>query len=322
VPHALRHIAAVAQDAASIALAYVREDGALGVSVLRLDAASPSLVSDVALPEAARSDHAPAIVWQPVDEARYGVTRVLSVFYRAAGDSGELIQASADRADRPFQLRTVVDTHGNALSSARGPTLAALGTGELCGVFPDGEGYARFFCYDALSDAFVDLSRAAFYAGLGPYSAGEVGIAYHYYRDGDGLPVSDDASRGAIHLAFTEVDPDSKRYPDIPSLLVSQWLSAAHGARERVDFRWRGRLIDQWTTLAPATRVAFYEDEASDALAAIMNVRHSNGSSQIDFLPLADGSFDAALGAGNDFQIMEHGICAVLRGNAICGDTR
>jgi hypothetical protein len=319
VPHALRHIAAVEQDAGSIALAYVREDRALGVSVLRLDAASPSLVSDVALPEDARSDHAPAIVWQQVDAARYGVARVLSVFYRAAGDTGELVQASTDRADRPFQLRAVLDANGNALSSARGPTLAALGTGELCAVFPDVEGYARFFCYDARSDAFTDLSRAAFYAGLGPFSAGEVGIAYHYYRDADGLPVTDDASRGAVYLAFTEVDPDSKRYSDIPSLLISQWLSAAHAARERIDFRWRGRLIDQWTTLAPATRVAFYEDESSDGLAALMNVHHSNGSSQIDFLPVADGSFDAALGAGNDFQIMERGICAVLRGNAICG---
>jgi hypothetical protein len=142
---------------------------------------------------------------------------------------------------------------------------------------------------------------------------------YHYYRDADGLPVTDDASRGALYLAFTEVDPDSKRYPDIPNLLLSQWLNAAHGAKERIDFRWRGRLIDQWTTLAPATRVAFYEDESSDALVALMNVHRGNGSSQIDVLPLADGSFDAALGAGNDYRIMEHGICAGLRGNGVCG---
>lgn len=40
---------------------------------------------------------------------------------------------------------------------------------------------------------------------------------------------------------------------------------------------------------------------------------------RIELLPVADGAFAAELGAGDDFAVMERGICTGLRGAKWCG---
>jgi hypothetical protein len=120
-------------------------------------------------------------------------------------------------------------------------------------------------------------------------------------------------------LSFTE--PDSARTPDNPHWLISEWLSAKHGAFAQIDFRWRGSVIDQWTNLVPGTGVALYEDETLSALKALMAIRDGKtGATRIDFLPFADGAYDEDFGTGNDFEVMERGICVGLRGVKPCGD--
>lgn len=37
------------------------------------------------------------------------------------------------------------------------------------------------------------------------------------------------------------------------------------------------------------------------------------------FLPLAEGSFDATLRGGDDFVVMERGLCLALRPESWCG---
>jgi hypothetical protein len=317
---ALRHVAAHALEDGGVALALVSTRGEL--SVARIDDlfGQARITSRVALPLAPTS-HAPAIVALDVDEHRYGAQRLLSVFCRrGTGAVAPLVQASALGAQGPFVVREVRDDADHAIESARDPAFASLGSGELCGVFADHEGFLRFHCYDKASDRFRDLSRQAFYAGLGPQTAGRPQLAYHRYRLADGAPV-DGKSRGALIVAFSE--EQTEREPNTPHFLVSEWLDADHSAASRIHFRWRGRVIDQWTNLAGGTGVALYEDEQLSALKALMAVQAADGGDiRIDFLPFADAAYDARMAAGNDFRVMERGICARLRGDKVCGGPR
>jgi hypothetical protein len=179
------------------------------------------------------------------------------------------------------------------------------------------ESFVRFYCYDVASDRWLDLSARAFDVGLGPSTGDAPGLAYHRYRDSSGAPVSDDSSRGALYLAFSEPGSRSALFPNNPHFFVSEWLSKAHGAREQISFRWRGRIINEWTQLATGTGIALHD--SGEHLQALIVQRSGTGSLRLDYLPYADGEIDEELGSGNDFQVMERGLCSGIRSEAECG---
>ncbi|HKU38779.1 MAG TPA: hypothetical protein VJR89_11550, partial [Polyangiales bacterium] len=293
----LAQIALLADGDAAAWLAYLREDGQLGLARLELRQGALELREDQAL-AGAFSNHAPAL-------ARAGAG--VRVLYRAR--DGALFEAQAGRTSR------VLDTQRRAIAVGLAPSLLALGTGELCGVFPDHEGYVRFYCEE--QSGWRDLTSSAFYAALGPKTSGPVGLAYHRYRASDGGSITPDVTRGAVMLSFTEPESASAKYPDNPHYFVSEWLSAAHPAREALYFRWRGSVIDEWTTLEPGTGLALYEDEQLSALKALMLAKLP-AALHLDFLPFADGVHAERLGSGNDFELMANGICEGLRGRGGC----
>jgi hypothetical protein len=316
----LRHIAISADAAQPIALALVTADEQLAVAELLPGDAALEASSPRAIP-GARTTQAPAVVWMDVGEPFYGANRALGVFFVAPGEpAGALMQASAASPAGPFFVRPVLDTALRPITSTQGPSLLSLGTGELCGAFPDAEGYIRFYCYDASRDLWNDRSAQAFYATLGPQTGSPVELGYHRYRAADGSLLGG-AQRGAVYLSFTEPASGTSGPPDNPNLLISQWLDVHEPARDAIDFRWRGSFIDQWTHLAPGTRVALHEDGSGAASVALMAVRAQDGA-RIDLLPHADGIFEGQLGDGNDFEVMERGICAELRGKSACGSPK
>jgi hypothetical protein len=105
--------------------------------------------------------------------------------------------------------------------------------------------------------------------------------------------------------------------PNLPWLLISETLPTQRPASGGPRFRWQGQLINQWTTLVPGAGVALYEDDSLSALKALLPLA-GREQNQLLFLPLADGSYGARLGSGNDFRVMETGICTGLRGRARC----
>jgi hypothetical protein len=259
----------------------------------------------------ARSDHAPALV-------RLG-DGGLRVMYREQAESGALMQASAPGPDGPFAISPVLDTSGATIRIGLAPSTALLGTGEWCAAFPDPERYVRFYCYEPKADAWRDLTRTAFFEGSGPQTAGPVGIAYHRYRKADGSTVTEDATRGAVYLSFTEPESPYAKSPDNPHFYLSEWLSQAQPAMRGINFRWRGSVIDEWTNLAAGTSLALYEDENLSALKGLMLAKLASPDAlHLDFLPFADGAHEDLLGSGNDFEAMERGICEGLRGAAAC----
>jgi hypothetical protein len=314
----LRHIAGLALSEGRLLLSYVREAGALRLAVLQSAGGAAAVLSDVALP--GRTEHAPSLGWLAVDERYYGVNRILALIFRAAG-SGEIWQVGARDSGGPFVARRLLDPGGASIASARGPSFASLPSGETCGVFPDREAFMRFYCYAPERDAWLDLSQRAFDAPLGPQTSGSVGMALHRYRDLTGAAIGGDSSRAALYLSFTEPESSSAHYPDNPHFLVSEWLSATHAAREQISFRWRGSVITEWTNLAPGTALALYEDAGLANLHALMALRHeATHTTRLELLPFADGIFDQPLAAGNDFEVMERGICMGLRSELECGD--
>jgi Metallo-peptidase family M12 len=305
----LRDFAVLEQGPAELLIGYVQQSGQLRLARVAVQGEVLELRGDVEL-RGARSVRAPAL-------ARSGSPQLLRVLYRA--DDNALMQASARDPAGPFHITPVFDAQGRAIQVALGPSVLALGTGELCGVFPDLESYVRFFCYEAEHDIWRDLSSSAFYAGLGPKTSGRVGLAYHLYRRSDGSLVTDDATRGALILSFTEPESPSAKYPDNPHYFVSEWLSAEHPARSELYFRWRGRVIDEWTTLEPGTGLALYEDPQLSAMKGLMLARVGDpASARLDFLPFADGAHEERLAAGNDFELMAQGICRGLHGAEGC----
>jgi hypothetical protein len=184
-------------------------------------------------------------------------------------------------------------------------------------VFPDADSFIRFYCYDAASDRWLDLSARAFNAGVGPRTGDAAGLAFHRYRDASGAPASGDGSRGALHLAFSEPESSSALFPNNPHLYISEWLSAAHGAREQISFRWRGRLITEWTQLAPGTGTSLLD--SGEHMQALMVQRTGTGAHRLDYLPNADGELDEPLNSGNDFEVMERGLCLGIHSETECG---
>jgi hypothetical protein len=71
--------------------------------------------------------------------------------------------------------------------------------------------------------------------------------------------------------------------------------------------------------VVPGTGVTLYEDETLSALKAALAVEVKD-TQRVDFLPFADGSFPAQLGSGNDFEVMERGICRGIRPARECGE--
>jgi hypothetical protein len=312
----LRSLAAAELAPERLVLATLDERGALSLQRLDLRAGATPLV-------AAGSGHAPAwdavaISWATLSKRKTGVERGL-MLVGSARDSGELVQWVL-RADGVGLLQRVgMDAEGRAIRSGGAPSLLELPTGELCAVFPDPERFVRIYVYRPDQDDWLELTSNAFDAALGPRTTGPVGMAFHRYRGADGAPLGGDASRGALYLSFTEPESATARNPDNPHYYVSEWLDAQHPARQQLHMRWRGRVITEWTNLAPGTGVALYEDERSVALHALLLEQTREGR-RLEFLPFADGTRNADLGGGSDFQVMERGICTGIRGESLCGD--
>lgn len=308
---ALRHIAGATWAKDQIALAYVSQDDALHLATFSVDDSGLHLASNSALPGAATRD-APALASFELAADRYGAARALGVLYRST--SGRIEQVWIANG---IARRAALDAQGDTIEGVHGPSVTVLPSGERCAVFPDAQANMRFYCYETASDRWRDLSARAFDIEIGPSTNGATALAYHRFRDASGAAPSDDDSRGALLLAFSEPESSAALYPNNPHFYLSQWLSAQHGAREQISFRWRGRVISEWTQLAAGSGMALLEGE--EHLQALLVQRVSGGTLRLDYLPYADGEVDETLDSGNDFQVMERGICLGLHSEAECG---
>jgi hypothetical protein len=123
-----------------------------------------------------------------------------------------------------------------------------------------------------------------------------------------------------LYVSYTEPPVPSVPHPENPHFLISEGVGPTQRVAEHVSLRWRGTVIDEWTTLLPGSGVVLAETREAGLTALMVMRDDAHGGARLAFLAHADGEFDAELGAGDDFAVMERGICTGIRGGAACGD--
>lgn len=187
--------------------------------------------------------------------------------------------------------------------------------GTTCGVFPDLENRIRLYCFN-LSEAWAaDVTSTAF-EGNPPVTHSKPSLVYKLPRHSEGYPAISSISLGQLWL----ITVNDKNVPRMH--ISSTNCTACHnpGVNASAGFRFTrgGHLGNWWTKLHDNSGVTLYEDNELSALKGVM-LRKKDDGGELNFLPLADGSFRADLKDGSDFQIMERGICLGIRGAAYCG---
>jgi hypothetical protein len=141
-----------------------------------------------------------------------------------------------------------------------------------------------------------------------------VGLAYHVFRSDTGVPLSNDPTQGQFLLA-TVAEWNLLR------MRMSSRLSSDKPPGVDTRFIRAGYLWDDWARTLPGTGITLFEDESLTAAKGVMFHAQAEGTQRLLFMGYADGSAPQMMKDGNDFQVMERGICAgVLSGNTSwCG---
>lgn len=280
------------------------------------------------LPLGDHTDTAPEIHVMRVDPANFGGDdHVVAIFYRHPLGGAYRWKTMANAwTSLVTSQGLVLDEAGSPIEGREAPTFVnwpydphGSPQGTSCGALTDTAGHVRIYCYDAGSNRFEQLPA---FEGQGPVTAGKPGLAYHAYRSYLGEPHLGDPSRGAFWLAVTEDHVEYDRVRVWISDPVSEQPGEALADLVFPDER-QGWFYNRWMNLIEGSGLVLYDDPTLGAMKALaVHDNHSDlyaWSRIARFYPFADGTFRAELRDGNDFHIMERGICAGLLGKPACG---
>ncbi|MCH9684991.1 MAG: hypothetical protein K0V04_26375 [Deltaproteobacteria bacterium] len=281
------------------------------------------------------TDKEPEVDWMRVEPESFdGYDKLIGLFYREK-QSGEyrwmtMTHPGAESATSQGPMR---DLSGGLLHGTQSPTFTAwpydpmtTDAGTICGAITDVEGKVGFYCYDRLANRFADLSWSAFPTATKPISAGKPGLAFRSYRSWIGLPQSGHVERGAMWLSVVVAHPKW----DYVNVWISDPVSDAGGeSLSEIYFpaERRGKFGSVWTNAVDGSGLALYDDAELGSMKALWLSDEINDedadpeedSDMVRFQPFADGTFRAQLTDGNDFQVMERGICRGLASSSYCG---
>lgn len=265
----------------------------------------------------------PELIALPVNPAFFGgATQVIATFYNFNGYYYWSYTSGLNQLWHWYDFMRTPD--GNAISASFGASLApwpaAGGTYPpqgACAAVADNTQRLGFYCYDRTNNNWTNLNNSLFER---PIVTTKPGLAYHTLRSSTGAPLGD-ATRGHFWLAYIDAGGaynnasyawhstvlDSTRPPSATTLSFPSNL--------------RSYFSDVWATTVPGAGISLYEDLQLGAMkgAWVRNNLTIAGSSYLNFMPFADGTFRASLRDGNDFHVMERVLCVVLRGDAYCG---
>lgn len=224
-----------------------------------------------------------------------------------------------------FASYNIKDTTGHEIDGSVSPTVVSwpsrgganhADVGTSCAVFVDRLQAARFYCYVKSSDRWQDFSAKMYQWIPMAHTPTKVGLAYHVLRNGTGGALGNDITRGQFWMTVapgsdTNGDGVIDPAPSKPELYISTYLSASNPPHPNIT-QWsvKGPYWDATQTVDTYTNVGLYEDES---ISAMKGTWFENNTS-ILFMPYADGTFNEPLKDGNDFQVMERGICMGVLG--------
>ena len=256
-----------------------------------------------------------------------GDDHVLAVFYRDVDGLYRWSTMTSPWAGFATYRGLLSDEMGDAIGGREAPSFSswpydqhATPDGTACGILTNDQGRVRMYCYDRDANHFEQVSA---FSGNPPMTDGKPGLAYHAYRSYDGTAKDGDPSRGSFWMTVTDDDPVYDRVRIWMSDPVS---SEASEALDDVFFppgRGHGFWDNVWTNVADGSGQALYDDESLGALKGL-SIRDDKGDVEattrhVRFAPFADGSFRTELRDGNDFRVMERGICRAIASASYCG---
>ncbi|MCA9706577.1 MAG: hypothetical protein KDK70_12060 [Myxococcales bacterium] len=279
------------------------------------------------------TDKEPEAEFMRVDPAQFGGENlVVALFYRNQADGQYRWRTMANVSSASSTDRGALQTEtGATLTGVESPTFTnwpydpmTSTQGTTCGAITNNGGQVGLYCYDRASNRFENVSSSAFTSGTKPTTVGKPGLAFHAYRSWAGLPRDNDPSRGAFWLTVVVPDPNW----DFVDVWISDPVSEAAG-EDLQDVYFpvsrRGKVGNVWSNMVDGAGLALYDDPELGAMKGLW-LRQDGGDAdtplgavKLRFLPFADGTFRANLTDGNDFQVMERGICRGLASAAYCG---
>ncbi len=187
-----------------------------------------------------------------------------------------------------------------------------VGPYTACGVFPDPQGAVQFRCYHRTMERWADLTSTAFPNGA-PEMNRKPGLAFNLHRDANGDRIDPTDRRGRFLLAYADGGAKAK---------ARIWFSASVGVADSVgDVHFpdaqKGHYGGHWTYPRTGSGIALYEDAHLSATKGLM-LRRYKSKARVHFHPYADGSPPVEMRDGNDFEVMDDGICRKLRGQDWC----
>ncbi len=281
-----------------------------------------STFSSVPLP--AKSDSAPTLQLLYVDRAKYGVDRIVAAMWPDIG-SGALEWAWGDpRNPRSAFLHagTVRDIDGKDLTTnGIPPTLAFWGEGgrgtalnnQTWLTRPNDASEIELHVYSATDDAWVNKTRIL---PIGPtggplQTEARVAMAFRPLLGGNGRPLTPRQDRA--HLLYVA------KKAETATMLESNSVSRARPPHTDLSFLWQpgGVFGDPWYGVTNrGNTLELYTDPDFPFLRSV--VHNPNGT--LWFQPFPDGVYGFDFVTGNDWQVMERGLCLGLGGGAAaCG---
>lgn len=275
--------------------------------------------------QGAFTDREPELSMIRVDPEEFGQDVVVGLFYRNKNTGHYRWRSMVTTGAASIYRGDLLDPEGNPLMGDQSPTFVgypydqmATEQGTACGALTDQASRVAVHCYDRSSGRFYEPRPW----WNGPRTSAKPGLAFHAYRSWAGTPL--DPTRGALWLTVVEADADydyvdtwiSDPISDDPEELLADAFFPSSRA---------GFVGYSWTNMVDGAGLALYDDASLGAMKGLW-IRQ-DGSDQHDppkdvvlrFLPLADGTFNATLRDGNDFHVMEQGICRKLAGSSYCG---
>ncbi len=267
-----------------------------------------------------------------VDPAVYGVSEMLGIFYlRGSLTPRHEWHSTTDLGT--FNYRSAVLATGGVpilgrftSSVAVWPARTATGfavrsdLGYACGAFPVFVGGGtdpdrlKVYCYNKATDYWIDDSGTDMSANVARRPA----IAFHTVRQSTGTSDADasmaapaaciDGVCGQFYVVGKNNNAERRAWWRLSGLVSSGTSPSA------VMFPLAPGFYHAWQSLSFAG-AALYEDADLSALKGLLTYQHGSVAPwRLYGLGMADGTYRLDLNGGDDFQVMERGICLGLHG--------
>lgn len=232
----------------------------------------------------------------PVDASWFGAETAVFAYW--VNGSGEIMTRRYIAAGRWAGTTWMLDGNGIRVESDFPPSVA-VSPQQTCAALTNAAIHLALYCYDAANHRWDDVSATSMAKMPKEAVASKPSLAFHWFRKADGEPIAED--HGQFFLTWTAVHNGNK--------VAMGWTEA-----NSTTFATYGRLRNTWTYPRQGTNAVLYEDIESGRMksAYILQPNDQRPNPKLDFMDMADGTYDLTLKDGSDFEIMSWGICRHL----------